>query len=110
MDLRRSLRDATPTAINAAFVKNGVLVFRDQNYSSLDQFLAAASNLGALMRPIVANYRLAGYDAIEELTNNAIDKRTGENTSLYRSGSWHTDHSNLECRRRQRRFMRSSYH
>ena len=110
MDLRRSLRDATPTAINAAFVENGVLEFRDQNYSGPDQFLAAASNLGAPMPPVVATYRLAGYDAIEELTNNAADKRTGENTPLYRGGSWHTDHSNLECRRRQRRFMRSSYH
>ena len=110
MDLRRSLRDATPTAINAAFVENGVLVFRVQNYSGLDQFLAAASNWGALMRSIVANYRLAGNGAIEELTNNAADKHIGENTPLYRGGSWHTDHSYLECRRRRRRFMRTSYH
>lgn len=97
MDLRRSLRDDTRTAINAAFVENGVLVFRDQNYSGPDQFLAAASNLGAPMPPVVATYRLAGYDAIEELTNSAADKRTGENMPLYRGGSWHTDHSNLEC-------------
>ena len=97
MDLRQPLSDDTRTAINAAFVESGVLVFRDQHFSGPDQFLAAASNLGDPMPPVVATYRLPGYDAIEELTNSAVDKRTGENTPLYRGGSWHTDHSNLEC-------------
>ena len=49
------------------------------------------------MPPVVATYHLAGYDAIEKLTNSAADKRTGENTPLYRGDLWHTDHSNLEC-------------
>ena len=84
-------------AINQAFVENGVLVFRDQNFAGPDQFLSAASNLGDPMPPVVATYRLPGYDAIEELTNSATDKRTGEKELLYRGGSWHTDHSNLEC-------------
>ena len=52
---------------------------------------------GEPMPPVVATYRLPGYDIIEELTNSATDKRTGETTPLYRGGSWHTDHSNLEC-------------
>jgi taurine dioxygenase len=49
------------------------------------------------MPPVVATYRLPGYEAIEELTNTATDTRTGEKTLLYRGGSWHTDHSNLAC-------------
>jgi len=83
--------------VNAAFVENGVLVFRNQKFTGPEQFLAAASNLGEPMPPVVATYRLPGYDIIEELTNSATDKRTGETTPLYRGGSWHTDHSNLEC-------------
>jgi len=31
------------------------------------------------------------------LTKSVVDKRTGENTPLYRADSWCTDHSNLEC-------------
>ena len=97
VDLRQPLSDDARTSINDAFVANGVLVFRDQNFAGPDQFLAAASNLGDPMPPVVATYRLPGYDVIEELTNSATDKRTGEKTPLYRGGSWHTDHSNLEC-------------
>ena len=97
IDLSQPLLDDARAAINDAFVENGVLVFRDQNFASPDQFLAAASNLGNPMPPVVATFRLAGYDAIEELTNSATDKRTGEKTLLYRGGSWHTDHSNLAC-------------
>lgn len=95
VDLRQPLSDGARTSINYAFVANGVLVFRDQKFAGPDQFLAAASNLGDPMPPVVATYRLAGYDVIEELTNSATDKRTGEKTPLYRGGSWHTDHSNL---------------
>jgi len=97
LDLRRPLSEETRAAVNGAFVENGVLVFRDQTFAGPDQFLAAASNLGEPMPPVVATYRLPGYDAIEELTNSATDTRTGETTLLYRGGSWHTDHSNLAC-------------
>ena len=97
IDLTQPLTDDTRAAVNEAFVENGVLVFRDQNFAAPDQFLAAASNLGAPMPPVVATYRLPGFEAIEELTNSATDKRTGEKAPLYRGGSWHTDHSNLEC-------------
>lgn len=96
VDLTQMLDAGTRAAVNAAFVKSGVLVFRDQSFVAPDQFLAAASNLGDPMPPVVATYRLPGYDAIEELTNSATDKRTGERALLYRGGSWHTDHSNLE--------------
>lgn len=97
VELKRPLDAAAREAINAAFVENGVLVFRDQSFATPDQFLAAAANLGEPMPPVVATYRLPGYDCIEELTNSATDKRTGEKSLLYRGGSWHTDHSNLEC-------------
>ena len=97
VDLRQPLVDDARAAINDAFVENGVLVFRDQIFAGPDQFLAAATNLGDPMPPVVATYRLPGYEEIEELTNSAIDKRTGEKTPLYRGGSWHTDHSNLAC-------------
>lgn len=97
IDLKQPLEADARAAINEAFVQNAVLVFRGQSFSTPDQFLAAAANLGDPMPPVVATYRLPGYDAIEELTNSATDKRTGEKTLLYRGGSWHTDHSNLEC-------------
>lgn len=97
VDLRETLSEAARAAINRAFAENGVLVFRDQEFAGPDAFLAAASNLGEPMPPVVATYRLPGYDAIEELTNSATDRRTGETAPLYRGGSWHTDHSNLEC-------------
>lgn len=97
VDLKRPLNAGAKDAINCAFVENGVLVFRNQSFETPDQFLAAASNLGEPMPPVVATYRLPGYEAIEELTNTATDKRTGEKSLLHRGGSWHTDHSNLEC-------------
>ena len=49
------------------------------------------------MRCFRTSHRLPGFDAIEELTNKAIDKRTGDRTPLRHGGSRHTDHSNLEC-------------
>ena len=97
VDLKQPLDGALKDAINSAFVENGVLVFRGQSFATPDQFLAAASNLGEPMPPVVATYRLPGYDAIEELTNTATDKRTGKTALLYRGGSWHSDHSNLAC-------------
>ncbi|MDA0652421.1 MAG: TauD/TfdA family dioxygenase, partial [Proteobacteria bacterium] len=59
VDLRQPLSDGARTSINYAFVANGVLVFRDQKFAGPDQFLAAASNLGDPMPPVVATYRLA---------------------------------------------------
>jgi taurine dioxygenase len=97
VDLRQPLDGNLATTINTTFVEHGVLVFREQSFATPDQFLAAASNLGDPMPPVVATYRLPGYDAIEELTNSATDKRTGDKSLLYRGGSWHTDHSNLAC-------------
>ena len=95
LDLTRPLDTTTRQAINAAFIDNVVLVFRDQRFATPDAFLAAARNLGEPMPPVTATYRLPGYDVIEELVNSATDKRTGETTPLMRGGSWHTDHSNL---------------
>ncbi len=95
LDLARPLDAATRQAVNAAFVDNIVLVFRDQHFPTPDDFLAAARNLGEPMPPVTATYRLPGYDVIEELVNSATDRRTGETTPLMRGGSWHTDHSNL---------------
>lgn len=95
LDLARSLDAATRQTINAAFINNVALVFRDQHFATPDAFLAAAGNLGTPMPPVTATYRLPGYDVIEELINSATDMRTGETTPLMRGGSWHTDHSNL---------------
>lgn len=97
IDLRRPLPDDAAAAINDAFVANGVMVFRNQRFAAPEEFIAAASNLGEPMPPVVATWRLPGYDVVEELINSATDKRTGERAPLLRGGSWHTDHSNLEC-------------
>lgn len=96
IDLSEPLAVSTRDALNAAFVENVVLCFRDQSFDTPDQFLSAVRNLGEPMPPVTATYRLPGYDVIEELSNHAVDKRTGDTTPLARGGSWHTDHSNLE--------------
>jgi taurine dioxygenase len=96
LDLTEPLDRAAREALNTAFVDNVVLCFRGQSFRTPDHFLAAVRNLGEPMPPVTATYRLPGYDVIEELTNRAVDKRTGDATPLARGGSWHTDHSNLE--------------
>ena len=95
LDLTRPLDLAVKQAVNRAFVDHAVMCFRDQNFESPDEFLAAASNLGDPMPPVVSTYILPGSTAIEELTNRATDKRTADTTPMRRGGSWHTDHSNL---------------
>jgi taurine dioxygenase len=97
LDLTQGLATDVVSAINAAFVDNVVLCFREQAFASPDDMLKAVRNLGEPMAPVTATYRLPGYDVIEELTNRAVDKRTGDQTPLKRGGSWHTDHSNLEA-------------
>ncbi len=96
LDLRDPLAPSDREAIGTVFAENVVLCFRDQQFETPDEFIAAASTLGDPMPPIVATYRLAGYDVVEELSNDATDKRTGDGKPLKRGGSWHSDHSNLE--------------
>lgn len=94
-DLTRVQDSQTITNINNAFVEHIVLVFRNQNFSSPDEFVEAAKILGDPMPPVTNTYRLPNYDVVEELKSNSVDKRTGEPIDQ-RGGSWHTDHSNLE--------------
>ncbi len=96
LDLGSELEPAVRAAVNMAFIDNVVLCFRGQSFAGPEKFLHGVENLGQPMPPVTAAYRLAGFDAIEELTNRAVDKRTGNETPLMRGGSWHTDHSNLE--------------
>ena len=96
LDLTAPLTAREREEANRAFVENVVLCFRDQTFDRPEDFLAAVRNLGDPMPPVTATYRLPGFEAIEELTNRAIDRRTGDRTPLRRGGSWHTDHSNLE--------------
>lgn len=97
LDLRDSLEPSVRDSVGRVFADNVVLCFRDQCFEKPDEFVAAASTLGEPMPPIVATYRLAGYDVVEELSNHATDKRTGDGQPLKRGGSWHSDHSNLEA-------------
>lgn len=96
IELDGALDDATRAAINQAFIDNVVLVFRAQSFATPERFLKAARNLGEPMPPVTATWRLPGFEVIEEISNTAIDKRTGDPAPLMRGGSWHTDHSNLE--------------
>ncbi|MGB7181672.1 MAG: TauD/TfdA family dioxygenase [Burkholderiaceae bacterium] len=97
IDLTEQLDCSSRKLLNTAFVENVVLCFRAQSFGRPDEFLSAVRNLGEPMPPVTATYRLPGYDVIEELTNRAVDIRTGDTTPLARGGSWHTDHSNLEA-------------
>lgn len=96
LDLSMPLDADIRAAINKAFVENVVLCFRGQKFDAPGIFVTAVENLGEPMPPVTATYRLPGFDVIEELSNSAVDKRTGDTTPLARGGSWHTDHSNLE--------------
>ena len=96
LDLAAPLSAREREEANRAFVENVVLCFRGQAFDRPEDFLAAVRNLGDPMPPVTATYRLPGFEVIEELTNRAIDRRTGDRTPLMRGGSWHTDHSNLE--------------
>lgn len=96
LDLTQELDAATRAIVNSAFINNVVLCFRGQSFDKPEKFLHAVEALGRPMPPVTATYRLPGHDAIEELTNRATDKRTGDDLPLRRGGSWHTDHSNLE--------------
>lgn len=95
IDLRDSLGDRLLGQIKNAFIENSILVFRDQNFSTPDEFISAARYLGDPMPPVTSTYRLDGYDVVEELVNKPVDKRSGKKIDS-RGGSWHTDHSNLE--------------
>jgi taurine dioxygenase len=95
LDLGQPLDAERVAAVNRAFVDSTVLCFRDQHFDTPDAFLAAARNLGEPMPPVTATYRLPGYEVIEELSNRATDRRTGDTRPLNRGGTWHTDHSNL---------------
>ncbi len=97
LDLAASPDAATLAAVNRAFVENHVICFRDQHFADPGDFAAAAGLLGEPMTSVTATYRLPGHPVIDELSNTAVDKRTGDTTPLRRGGSWHTDHSNLEC-------------
>ena len=96
LDLTAPLTEGEREAANRAFAGNVVLCFRGQRFERPEQFRAAVLNLGDPMPPVTATCRLPGFDEIEELTNAATDRRTGDRTPLRRGGSWHTDHSNLE--------------
>ena len=96
LDLAAPLTAGEREAANRAFAENVVLCFRGQKIEHPEQFRAAVMNLGEPMPPVTATYRLPGFDVIEELTNEATDRRTGDRAPLRRGGSWHTDHSNLE--------------
>ena len=97
LDLTARLTQRELEAARRAVAENVVLCFRDQKFDRPERFHAAVRNLGEPMPPVTSTYRLPEFDAIEELTNKAIDKRTGDRTPLRRGGSRHTDHSNLEC-------------
>ena len=96
LDLAAPLTAGEREAAGRAFAENVVLCFRGQEFDRPEQFLAAVRTLGEPMPPVTATYRLPGFEVIEELTNEATDRRTGDRTPLRRGGSWHTDHSNLE--------------
>ncbi len=97
LDLTDDPDAATLEAVKRAFVESHVLCFRAQRFEAPGDFLAAARLLGEPLTSVTATYRLPGLEAIDELTNTATDKRTGDTAPLRRGGSWHTDHSNLEC-------------
>ncbi len=96
LDLASTLDPAMRTSVNRAFIDNVVLCFRGQSFEAPEKFLHAVENLGQPMPPVTATFRLPGFEVIEELNNQAVDKRSDDETPLQRGGSWHTDHSNLE--------------
>ena len=96
LDLAAPLTAGEREAATALSPRTWCCAFAARRSSIRSRFRAAVMNLGEPMPPVTATYRLPGFDVIEELTNKATDRRTGDRAPLRRGGSWHTDHSNLE--------------
>ena len=88
-----TLPDAdTRIALNEAWVKNAVLVIRDQNLSP-SQFAAAAGMFGELMEQQLKKFALPGHPEVGTISSRDLPVVDGK--LHVRGENYHTDHSNF---------------
>jgi len=90
--LARPLDESTFETLNAAFVRHGVLVFRNQTLSEPDQIRFTA-RFGEVDQYVLSEYRSPAHPEIMLVTNI---QENGRNIGLADAGTtWHTDSSYL---------------
>jgi taurine dioxygenase len=89
LDLTAPVDDAVRKALNAAFARYHVLVFRDQKMDAA-QFAHAGETFGEIMSQHHKDVRATGHPEVFEIRN----EKTADGKYRIAGESFHTDHSN----------------
>ena len=87
IDFKKSMDTHTINQINAAFLKYIVLIFKDQNLTSVE-YEYGVSNFGTPMKQHNENFQLPDTPVISRIINRE---------KMRPASMWHTDHTNHEC-------------
>jgi taurine dioxygenase len=90
IDLSRPVSAETKTALNQAFVEQGVLVIRDQDLAPA-QILAAVTLFGSVFQQHNTRFAIPDCPEIHYISNQ---DRFPDGTRYIPGEGWHTDHSN----------------
>jgi taurine dioxygenase len=90
IDLSRPVSAETKTALNQAFVEQGVLVIRDQDLAPA-QMLAAVTLFGSVFQQHNTRFAIPDCPEIHYISNQ---DRFPDGTRYIPGEGWHTDHSN----------------
>ena len=91
IDLTLAVSPETKAALNAAWVKHGVLVFRDQKMTP-PQFAKAAELFGDIMQQQLKKFLLADFPLVGTISSRDLPVVDGK--LHVRGENYHTDHSN----------------
>jgi taurine dioxygenase len=97
IDLKESVDAETRTALNRTFAERHVVVVRGQQFNP-PQFIAAAQIFGELFQHDKREMHVPGYPQIYYVSN----EQTVPGKRYISGESFHTDHSNHDCRRGRR--------
>ena len=92
IDLRQPVSAETRTALNAAWTKHAVLVFRDQQLAP-QQFAGAAEIFGDIMMQQLKSFALPEHPNVGTISSRDLPVKDGK--LHVRGENYHTDHSNF---------------
>ena len=92
LDLRQPVPEEVRAALNAAWAKHAVLVFRDQQLSP-PQFAEAAQLFGSIMQQQLKNFALPDHPLVGTISSRDLPVKDGK--LHVRGENFHTDHSNF---------------
>ena len=92
IDLRQPVSAETRTALNAAWTKHAVLVFRDQQLAP-PQFAGAAEIFGDIMIQQLKSFVLPEHPKVGTISSRDLPVKDGK--LHVRGENYHTDHSNF---------------